>query len=359
LRKRRKRKKGKYEYGVELSAEKSEAVEAERETEGDVCLKKCKREKIHEIEGVKTEVDTGHSQSEDDNTPPKKKKRKKSEGSGVEGTEGKMDMAHEDTSDVHKSYDTETFLEKKIKTEVDTGHSQPEDDNTSLKKKKRKKSEGSGVEGTEGKMDMAHEDTSDVHKSYDTETFLEKKIKTTETFLEKKIKTEVDTENSQPEDDNTSSKKKKRKKTEGSGVEGTEGKKDMAHEDTSSVHQSYDTVTFVEKKKQKRKIVDVEDTDVSELQQGVSGVEREDEEVGKKMKIKSVQWNEDVNNGSGTAEETAEEGAEGIVKKKSRKRKKKHKKDKQDVEVSRLQILSKYVTLARMSCICVCGLINY
>jgi hypothetical protein len=267
-RKRRKRKKGKHENGMELNTEKSEAVETERETDNDVHLKKCKREKIHEIEGVNMEIETGHSQSEDDNTPPKKKKKKKSDGSGVEGTEGKVDMAREDTSIVHQSYDTEMFLEKKTKTEVDTGHSQPEDDNTPPKKKKRKKSEGSGVEGTEGKIDVAYEDTSSVHLSCDTETVLGKK-------------------------------------------------------------------------RQKRKNVVVEETCFSELQQGMSGVECEDE-VEKKMKIKPVQWNEEVDDGTGPAEETAEEGAE-VVKKKTRKRKK-HKKDKQDVEVSRLQILSKYVT---------------
>ncbi|XP_021942889.1 la-related protein 7 isoform X3 [Zootermopsis nevadensis] len=251
LKKRRKRKKGKYEQGMEMSAEESEAVETERETESDVCLKKNKREKIHESEAVKIEMETIHSQSEDDNTPPKKRKRKKSEGSRVEKTE-------------HQTDDTEIFLEKKIKTQVNTQHTQSEDDNTHPEKKKRKKNEGFGVEGTERKMDTAQEDTSTVYQSDDTETFLERK-------------------------------------------------------------------------KQKRKIVDVEETDVSELQQGVSGVECENEEVGKKMKIKSGQWDEDADD---DAEETTEEGAKAIAKKKTRKRKK-HKKDKQEAEVSRLQILSK------------------
>jgi hypothetical protein len=324
-RKRRKRKKGKQEHGVELNIEKSDAVETEGETEGNICLKKCKREKIQEADGVKTEVETGHSQLEDENTPPKKKKRKKTEGSEVEGREGRMDMAYEDISNINQS---ETFLENKVKTEVGTEHSQPEDENTPPKKKKRKKSEGSGVRGTEGKMYRAHEDISSVNQS--------------EKFLEKKVKIEVETGHSQPEDENTPQKKKKRKKNEGSGFEGTEGEVDKDYEDTSSVNQSE---TFWGKK---IKTAVEEETDVSELQQGMPDIELEDEVVGKK-KIKSAQWNEEVDAETGIAEETAEAGAEVIVKKKTRKRKKKHKKDKQDVEASRLQILSKYVTLARMS----------
>lgn len=155
------------------------------------------------------------------------------------------------------------------------------------------------------------------------------------------VETNVETGHSQPEDDSPPLKKKKRKRTEESGVEETEGNTDTVHKDTSIVLQSYESETCLEKKKRKRKNVEAEETVVSEHQQVSSDVERENEGVVKRKKMKSEEWDEEVVDEVGTEVGAAEEGVEDVVKKKTRKRKKKHMKDKQDIEASRLQILSK------------------
>jgi hypothetical protein len=152
------------------------------------------------------------------------------------------------------------------------------------------------------------------------------------------VQTQVETEHSQPEDDSPPLKTKKRKRTEESGVEGTEANTDI-------VHQSYESEKCMEKKKRKRKNVEAEETVVSEHQQVSSDVERENEGVVKRKKMKSLEWDEELVDEVGTEVGAAEEGVEDDVKKKTRKRKKKHMKDKQDIEASRLQILSKYVII--------------
>ncbi|PNF30606.1 hypothetical protein B7P43_G06138 [Cryptotermes secundus] len=139
----------------------------------------------------------------------------------------------------------------------------------------------------------------------------------------------VETGQSQPEDDSPPLKTKKRKRTEEPGVEGTEGNTDI-------IPQSHESEKCLEKKNRKRKNVEAEEAVVSEHQQVSSDVEHENEGVVKRKKMKLEEWDGELVDEIGT-----EEGVEDVVKKKTRKRRKKHMKDKQDIEASRLQILSK------------------
>jgi RNA recognition motif-containing protein len=224
------------------------------------------------------------SQSEDKLSRKKKKKKRGKQEHGAD-----FNIEDSEVADTKcKKRRTEEAEGEQVEIELETGNSQREDDNTPPKKKKRRKTEMSG-------------------------------------------ETEMETGYSQAEDDSTPPKKQKKKKTEVSSVEGMEGRRDIAH-------QSDETETCLEKKKRKRKTVDMEETDVAELPQLASDV-HENEEVGKKKKTKSLEWDERVFDKLGSEVEAAEKGAEVVVKKKTRKRQKKHKKEIQ--EASQLRILSK------------------
>lgn len=258
-------------------------------------------------ENMPSEYDKGYAseeinKDEDSQSEDKllRKKKKKKRGKQEHGAE--LNVEENEVFETEREKEGDIYLKKykrkrteeaeveQVETELDTGRLQREDDNTPPKKKKRRKTEMSG-------------------------------------------ETELETGHSQPEDDSTPPKKQKRKKTEVSSVEGMEGRRDTAH-------QLDETETCLEKKKRKRKTVDVEETDISELQQLTSDV-HENGEVGKKKKTKSMEWDEKVVDELGIEVEAAEKGAEVVVKKKSRKRQRKHKKEIQDIEASQLKILSK------------------
>jgi hypothetical protein len=213
-------------------------------------------------------------------------------------------------------------------------------DKLSRKKKKRKKEKQEC--GMELNIEGSEIFPAEKGKEGDTSAKKSKRKRIQGTEMEG-VETEVETGHSQPEDDSPPLKKKKRKRTEESGVEGTEGNTDTVDKDPSIVLQSYESETCLEKKKQKRKNIEAEETVVSEHQQVSSDVEHEIEGAVKRKKMKSEEWDEQVVDEVGTEVGAAEEGVEDVVKKKTRKRKKKHMKDKQDIEASRLQILSKYV----------------
>jgi hypothetical protein len=214
-----------------------------------------------------------------------------------------------------------------------------------LSKKKKKKKKRKKVKQEHGmELDVEKSEAVPPEKVKEGDMSLKKcKRKRIQGTEMEGVEIKVETGYSQPEDDSTSPKKKKRKRNEEPGDEGTEANTDIDNKSSSVIHQSCETETCLEKKRQRSKNVDSGETFKTEHQQVSSDADRETEGVIKRIKTEPVEWDEEVVNEVGTERGAAEEGVEDVVKKKTRKRKKKHVKDEQDIEASRLQILSKYV----------------
>jgi hypothetical protein len=239
--------------------------------------------------------------------------------------------------DEGKSEAIPTESDKKEASEKmsDNEESQFQDKPSRKKRKKRKK------EKQEHGMELNIEESEAVppEKGKEGDTSFRKcKRKRIQGTKMEGVEIKVEAEHSQPEDNSTPPKKKRRKRNEEPGAEGTEGNTDI-------VQQAYETETCLEKKKRRSKNVDSGETVKTEHQELSSDVDPETEVVIKREKTESVERDEEAVDEAGTEVGAAEEGLEDVVKKKTRKRRKKHVKDEQDIEASRLQILSKYVII--------------